>query len=235
METILTSLRSELSTIADEKTRKQGEKFFKEEVSMYGIKSAQVTAISKKYYQKIKNLEKNEIFTLCEELWKSGIMEECMIACQWSEKQSKYFVEEDIELFERWISKYVSNWATCDTLCNHTVGSIVTMYPKLTLYMKQWSKSPNRWMRRASAVTFIIPARKGLFLDDIFEIAQTLLIDTDDLVQKGYGWMLKAASQAYQQEVFEFIMKNKKEMPRTALRYAIEKMPEDLRKKAMAK
>ena len=235
METILTSLRNELSTIADEKTRKQGEKFFKEEVSMYGIKSAQVTAISKKYYQKIKNLEKNEIFTLCEELWESGIMEECMIACQWSEKQSKYFVEEDIELFERWISKYVSNWATCDTLCNHTVGSIVTMYPKLTQYMKQWSKSPNRWMRRASAVTFIIPARKGLFLDDIFEIAQTLLIDTDDLVQKGYGWMLKAASQAYQQEVFEFIMKNKKEMPRTALRYAIEKMPEDLRKKAMAK
>jgi len=235
METILTSLRSELSAIADEKTRKQGEKFFKEEVSMYGIKSAQVTAISKKYYQKIKNLEKNEIFTLCEELWKSGIMEECMIACQWSEKQSKYFVEEDIELFERWISKYVSNWATCDTLCNHTVGSIVTMYPKLTQYMKQWSKSPNRWMRRASAVTFIIPARKGLFLDDIFEIAQTLLTDTDDLVQKGYGWMLKAASQAYQQEVFEFIMKNKKEMPRTALRYAIEKMPEDLRKKAMAK
>jgi len=235
METILTSLRNELSTIADEKTRKQGEKFFKEEVSMYGIKSAQVTAISKKYYQKIKNLEKNEIFTLCEELWKSGIMEECMIACQWSEKQSKYFVEEDIELFERWISKYVSNWATCDTLCNHTVGSIVTMYPKLTQYMKQWSKSPNRWMRRASAVTFIIPARKGLFLDDIFEIAQTLLTDTDDLVQKGYGWMLKAASQAYQQEVFEFIMKNKKEMPRTALRYAIEKMPEDLRKKAMAK
>jgi len=60
-------------------------------------------------------------------------------------------------------------------------------------------------------------------------------MDDDDLVQKGYGWMLKAASEAHQREVFEYVMKNKTEMPRTALRYAIEKMPEELRKAAMEK
>jgi len=54
------------------------------------------------------------------------------------------------------------------------------------------------------------------------------------LVQKGYGWLLKVASQAHQKEVFDWVMKNKKEMPRTALRYAIEKMPQDLRRNAMA-
>ena len=63
------------------------------------------------------------------------------------------------------------------------------------------------------------------------EIADTLLIDKDDLVQKGYGWMLKAASEANQQEIFNYVIKNKFIMPRIALRYAIEKMPKDLKSK----
>jgi len=90
-------------------------------------------------------------------------------------------------------------------------------------------------MRRASAVSLIIPARRGKFLNDIFEIADILLQDKDDLVQKGYGWMLKATSQHYQKEVFNYVVKNKSIMPRTALRYAIEKMPTDLRTEAMKK
>ncbi|HOF03559.1 MAG TPA: DNA alkylation repair protein, partial [Atribacterota bacterium] len=79
------------------------------------------------------------------------------------------------------------------------------------------------------------PARKGYFLPDIFEICDRLLLDQDDMVQKGYGWLLKATSEAYQKEVFDYILKNKEKMPRTALRYAIEKMPEQMRKEAMEK
>jgi 3-methyladenine DNA glycosylase AlkD len=109
------------------------------------------------------------------------------------------------------------------------------MYPKFLSELKKWATSENRWMRRAAAVTLIIPARKGLFLNDIFEIAGILLVDKDDLVQKGYGWMLKAASQAYQKEVFDFVMKYKAPMPRTALRYAIEKMPQEMKVEAMKK
>ena len=55
------------------------------------------------------------------------------------------------------------------------------------------------------------------------------------MVQKGYGWMLKAASEAHRDAIFEFVMNNKSKMQRTALRYAIEKMPEDYKKRAMAK
>jgi 3-methyladenine DNA glycosylase AlkD len=90
-------------------------------------------------------------------------------------------------------------------------------------------------MRRGAAVSLIIPARQGKFLPDIFEISDTLLLDKEDLVQKGYGWMLKAASQAHQQDVFTYVMRKKATMPRTALRYAIEKMPKELKMKAMEK
>ena len=82
---------------------------------------------------------------------------------------------------------------------------------------------------------FRSPARQGKFLNDILEIADILLLDGDDMVQKGYGWMLKVASQKHQKAVFEYVVANKALMPRTALRYAIEKMPSELKKLAMGK
>jgi 3-methyladenine DNA glycosylase AlkD len=109
------------------------------------------------------------------------------------------------------------------------------MYPEFLSCLKKWAGSDNRWVRRASAVSLIVPARKGKFLKDIFEIADTLHADKEDMVQKGYGWMLKAASQAHQKEVFDYVIGRKATMPRTSLRYAIEKMPQELKAKAMAK
>ncbi len=69
----------------------------------------------------------------------------------------------------------------------------------------------------------------------MLEIADRLLEDEDDLVRKGYGWMLKEAGKAHQQEIFDYVMANRRLMPRISLRYALEKFPEDLRKKAMEK
>ena len=109
------------------------------------------------------------------------------------------------------------------------------MYPACVSDLKTWAKSDNRWLRRAAAVSLIIPAKKPLFLNEIFGICDILLMDSDNLVQKGYGWVLKAASQAHQKEVFDFVVARKAKMPRTALRYAIEKMPPELRRPAMAK
>ena len=147
----------------------------------------------------------------------------------------KKYEPNDFQIFEKWINKYINNWASCDTFCNHTVGEFIQMYPENIAKLKDFAKSENRWVRRASAVSLIIPARKGKFLNDILEIADILLLDNDDLVQKGYGWMLKVASQSNQQAIFDYVMNNKTIMPRTALRYAIEKMPKDLRNEAMKK
>jgi 3-methyladenine DNA glycosylase AlkD len=109
------------------------------------------------------------------------------------------------------------------------------MYPGYLSNLKVFAKSENRWMRRASAVSLIVPARKGKFLKDILEIADILLLDEDDLVQKAYGWLLKVTSKLNEQAVYNYVMKNKAIMPRTALRYSIEKMPKDLKAMAMDK
>lgn len=235
MNVIIKKLREKLVASADEKTRKQSEYFFKEKVTVYGIKSATVQKIAKDIFAEIKDLPKTEIFAMCEKLWQSGYMEESFVACVWSEKLGKKFEPDDFEILERWIKNYVSNWASCDTLCNHTVGDFIMMYPEYISKLKDFAHSENRWVKRAASVSLIIPARKGMFLNDIFEIADILLLDRDDLVLKGYGWMLKAASQAHQKAVFEYVMSKKAVMPRTALRYAIEKMSEELKKLAMQK
>ncbi|MFA5986755.1 MAG: DNA alkylation repair protein [Parcubacteria group bacterium] len=230
---ILGDLRKELRKNADKDVKKSGERFFKEDVKFYGIKTATVAKIAKKYFSLIKDLQKKEIFDLCEELWQSGYMEESFIACNWSYSLRKNYEKKDLRVFEKWVKNYVSNWASCDTLCNHTIGTTVEMYPEHIADLKKWARSKNRWVRRASAVTLIVPAKKGKFLSDIFAIADILLTDSDDMVQKGYGWMLKVASQAHQKEVFDYVMQNKSVMPRTALRYAIEKMPKELKEQAM--
>lgn len=235
MEKIIEKIRTELRKNIGEKTESTSQKFFKEKIKFYGVKVPIVNKISREYFKLIESMTKSEIFDLCERLWQSGFIEESFIACHWSYYIHKKFEPGDFQIFEKWIDKYVDNWASCDTLCNHTVGEFIEMYPKYLGRLKDMAKSKNRWMRRASSVSLIIPARKGKFIKEIFEIADILLLDKEDLVQKGYGWMLKAASEARQKEVFDYVIKNKNQMPRTALRYAIEKMPKELKLEAMAK
>lgn len=232
---VIQKMRQELRDNIDFHTKETEKRYFKESIKAYGVKTAQVIKIAKKYFAESSGLDKSEVFKLCDELWQSGYMEESFIACDWAYGMKKVYTPDDFQIFEKWVTVYVSNWASCDTLCNHTVGTFVALYPHYVEELKKWAKSKNRWVRRASAVTLIIPARNGKFLTDIFEIADILLSDKDDLVQKGYGWMLKAASQAHQKQVFDYVMKRKASMPRTALRYAIEKMPEKLRQLAMQK
>jgi 3-methyladenine DNA glycosylase AlkD len=239
---ILARIKADLLLNVDENTKNSASRFFKEKVVVYGVKSAVVGKLAKAYFNEIKSEnkkvspeKKKEIFALCEELFKSDYCEEAYIAAEWAYALRDYYSEEDFYTFEHWIENYVNNWAKCDTLCNHTVGSFIEKFPAYISNLKTWTASENRWLRRAAAVTLVLPARKGAFLEDIFEIADILLQDKDDLVQKGYGWMLKEASKAHQQEIFAYVMKNKKQMPRTALRYAIEKFPKDLRAEAMAK
>ena len=235
MKKIIKSIREELRDAAEEKRRISGLTFFREEVRLYGVTAATVKKISRKYYTLVRDLSREEVVAGCDSLWMSGMLEESFIACAWSEKLVQEFTPADFNILERWVHEYVSNWASCDTLCNHTVGDFIRKYPEYIAELKRWTTSDNRWVRRAAAVSLIIPAREGLFSDDVFEIAGLLLNDTDDMVQKGYGWLLKVTSQAHQKEVFDYVIRHKAVMPRTALRYAIEKMPPDLRAKAMEK
>jgi 3-methyladenine DNA glycosylase AlkD len=235
MDLIVAKIREELASSADEKTRKGTQRFFKEEILSYGVKTAVVRKIAKKHWSSVKAFSKPRIFALCEELFRSGYIEEAFVSSFWLPNMVERLEPSDLHMFKMWIERYVNNWATCDTFCNHTVGGLVEKHPESVKELKNWATSENRWLKRAAAVSLIVPAKKGKFFKEALEISTALLQDQDDMVQKGYGWLLKEASRKHQKEVLDYVMKNRKTMPRTALRYAIELMPEELRKEAMRK
>lgn len=235
MDAVIEKIRQELMEKADPAIRESSKRFFKEEPKCYGMKTADVIKIAKKYYKVISGRPKSEIFELCEELYKSGYMEESFIVSNWTQSMSERFLKDDIFVFKHWIDTYITNWASCDGFCNHAVGDFIKKYPESIRELKSWTQSENRWMRRAAAVSLIVPAKKGEFLKESVEIADLLFSDSDDMVQKGYGWLLKEQSRVHTKEIFDYVMKNKKSMPRTSLRYAIELMPKELKAEAMKK
>jgi 3-methyladenine DNA glycosylase AlkD len=235
MSNVLDQIRSDLKIATDEKTQKSFQRFFKEQVKYYGVKTDVVGKIAKKYWSQVKTLDKEVIFGLCEELFRSDYTEEAFIVSFWLPNYINHLELADLAIFKRWIECYINNWAKCDGFCNHTIGDLVQKYPESVAELKSWAKSRNRWLKRAAAVSIIVPAKKGLFLNDAFEICNVLLTDDDDMVQKGYGWLLKEESRMHQKEVFDYVVDHREVMPRTALRYAIELMPKELKLEAMKK
>ena len=235
MNTILSQIRADLKASVDLKTQQSFQRFFKEQVKAYGVKTDVVSKIAKKHWLEVKDLSKQEIFGLCEDLFSSNYTEEAFIVSSWLPNYIDHLEPADLAIFKRWIECYINNWAKCDSFCNHTIGDLIQKYPQLAGEVKSWAKSKNRWLKRASAVSFIVPAKKGLFLSYALEICDALLLDEDDMVQKGYGWLLKEESRKHQKEVFDYVLAHRVVMPRTALRYAIELMPKELKVEAMKK
>ena len=233
---ILDKINLDLKRLSENpKNIKDYSKFHKDGKKHIGIATPSVRKVSLKYFEEIKNLDKKKIFALCEKLLDTRGSGHQDIAFNWAFRIRKQYKKEDFKIFESWLKNYVNTWGSCDDLCMHALGEFIYQFKEFLPQTKQWAKSSNKWFRRAFAVVLIYPLRKGKYLKNAFDVAKILLRDDEDLVQKGYGWMLKEASNLYPREVFDFVMKNKKLMPRTALRYAIEKLPEKMKKEAMTR
>lgn len=233
-ESILEKILLELEELAkDPKNIRDYSKFHKDGKDHVGIATPLVRKLSSKHFKEAKSLGKEQIFNLCEKLLKAKTKGCREIAFDWAYRARRGYEKGDFDIFENWLEKYVDDWGGCDDLCTHALGEFVFQFPESLPKMKGWTKSENKWFRRASAVVLIYPLRKGKCLKEALETARTLMRDEENLVQKGYGWMLKEASKRHQKDVVEFLLANKKTMNRTALRYAAEKLPEQTRREVM--
>jgi len=235
---IVQEIRNRLEKYSNPEERRKRihwEKQYQEIPKLYGVTTPVVRKISAEFFKKIKMQLKQEIFQLCNKLLESGYSEERTIAFDWAFRLRRMYEESDFRLMETWLMNHVHSWGACDDLCTHALGAFIYLFPEFIQKTREWARSKNRWVRRASAVCLIYSLRRNKRLEDVLETADALLVDKDVMVQKGYGWMLKEASNHYQKEVFDYVLKNKREMPRTALRYAIEKLPPENRIEAMKK
>ena len=197
------------------------------------IKTPVLRQISREHFREIGTWSADDILSCCDFLLATDERYMRFFAFDWAFRIKKHYVGAHFKIFERWLMTYVDGWGSCDHVCCGALGHLLLRYPDLAGKTRSWRKSGNLWMRRAAAVSLIVPVRKGLLLDEVRDCAEVLLEDSEDMVQKGYGWMLKEATKQYPREIFSLVMAHKGNMPRTALRYAIEKLPEAERRQAM--
>ncbi len=233
VNTVLATFQKAIKRVDRPENRVNTQQFFKEQLEHpMTLKATVLRKISNEQFKTLKGVPGQDILKLCDALLKTGERYTCFLAFDWASKVHREYEPKNLALFERWLKVYVDNWGRCDSLCGVT-GLLIHQYPELAPKLEKWTRSKNRWFKRAAAVSLIVPALKGQLLDRVFWTADTLMMDEDDMVQKGYGWMLKEASKTFNAEVFAYVLKHKDRMPRTALRYAIEKYPPEMRKEAM--
>jgi 3-methyladenine DNA glycosylase AlkD len=124
--------------------------------------------------------------------------------------------------WKRWLAaNHSANWATTDALCGALIGPLLVRHPARAHEMRRWAAHRNMWVRRASIVSLIPLARRGQALDLLYEIAERLHADTEDLIQKAVGWALREDADRLER----YLRAHGPSIPRTTLRYAIERFP----------
>jgi 3-methyladenine DNA glycosylase AlkD len=128
--------------------------------------------------------------------------------------------------WKRWLAtNHAANWATTDLICGALIGPLIVRYPALDAHLRGWASDKNMWVRRASIVGLIPRARRGESLDLVYGIARRLHRDREDLIQKAVGWALREAGKADTPRLEGYLRANGRSIPRTTVRYAIERFP----------
>ena len=229
MKDILEDLRKDLNLYASPQKAEALKRFFKTGKGQYGegdiFLGVQVPD-SRKIVRKYAKISLDNTLNLL----RSKIHEERLIALLImveNAKQSDEGVRET--LFKKYLenTRYINNWDLVDLSADKIVGSYLFEKPKDILY--SLAASENLWERRIAVLATFDFIKKGLY-QETFKIAKILLNDRHDLIHKAVGWMLREVGKRCSQEILEkFLLANYKQMPRTMLRYAIERLPEDLR------
>ncbi len=199
------------------------------------IATGDIRRLSARLYRSIEEKTPARLLPLCEELleqrdWALGVM-----AFDWAYRIRAQYDGETYPVFFGWLKKYVRGWGDCDDFCTHAFGELLRRQKHLFPQVCQWTGDGDFWVRRASAV-ILIPSilREDYQGIDPFRISNALLADSHQLVQKGYGWMLKCLSEKEPEKVKAYLKERHELMPRTAFRYALEKFDKETRRELMA-
>lgn len=199
-----------------------------------GLTNGEAYAIADSHFAIIKKLDADGITDCAQELLDTDSKEARYIAYRWVSRSIKKFEPRHLKVFEQWLREYTFDWADCDFLCTKIIGEFFVLHPDKIPVVFKWAKLKDEFMRRGAAVSLIVPVKRLGTLAECLAVADSLIADKRDLVQKGMGWLLKVAAEFHRSEVVDYLRDNSAIMTRTAFRYAIEKMPDKLRKELLS-
>ena len=221
--------REEIRRLANKGIAKNSLRFFKTEKGQYGygdiflgIRAPKIRLIAKKHVNiSIVNMK----ILIQSKYHEERFLGLIILVNKYSKTKDK---KTKNQLYKIYISsfKYINNWDLVDVTCPHVTGKHLIDKDRSILY--KWAKSGDIWTKRIAMVSTFSFIRQN-DLEDTFKIAEILLQDKHDLIHKAVGWMLREAGKRDLEKEEIFLKKYYRDMPRTMLRYAIEKFPESKR------
>ncbi|MBI2613282.1 MAG: DNA alkylation repair protein [Candidatus Levybacteria bacterium] len=221
---MIDKLRKEIKKAADPKKAEVSQRFFKTGRGEYAEGDV-FLGITVPESRKIAIKFKDISFTEIVKLLRSKIHEERLIALlvlvnNFNMGDEK--MQEKIYKFYLKNIKYINNWDFVDLSADKIVGGYLIRKQKDILF--RLAKSKNIWKRRISIIATYYFIKNNKF-EETLKISEILLFDNHDLIQKAVGWMLREVGNRDLKMEIGFLNKHYKKMPRTMLRYAIEKFP----------
>jgi 3-methyladenine DNA glycosylase AlkD len=189
-----------------------------------GVAAPEIHRVARDIYPRVKKMPVSVRDRLSTALWASRKHEEGALVCYLYRRFAKQCGAREFALFTSWLDRYVDNWGLTDGLSLWLLGASIANDATLIDQLDSWTRSKNRWKRRAAAVALVYSAKRGEHTRAILRIARPLIEDEDDMVQKGVGWLLKETYPKNPADVVRFLAANRKKTTRLVLRYAAEKM-----------
>lgn len=241
-ESYYQSLKSDLLNVSTYEKAESSRRYFPNGIHCSGANAADIKLLIKNFQADHAELSAGEMLALTELLLvRAEYSEELLVAFGLINKLVKSHYDDDLLLrFEYWLEHYASNWSHVDDLCIKTIYQFFLARPHLIDKVQHWALSPVPWCRRASNVVLVkfikrVIGKTTYYLDKkiIFHQCDLLISDDDEFVQKSVGWLLKATSLQHETSVIHYIESNSEKMTRATIRYAIEKMDGNTRKRLL--
>lgn len=218
-----------LAAAGDERVARQARAYFKssDDAIFFGVRAPKVREIEKQIYGVVGNAwGAADALRFADMMIRRKHLEAKAVGILLLSRYARAFDEDLSAIVRAWLAAgYGSNWATTDLLSTAVVTPLLDQHPELLGDLVSWTGSEFMWVRRAAAVSLTPLARKGKHLETAYAVAAALLGDREDLMHKAVGWLLRECGKTDPRRLEAFLLKNGACIPRTALRYAIERFP----------
>lgn len=222
MKQLTKTITNRLQALSDAEKREIFPKFFKAGKGEYGegdrflgVTVPNIRAIAKLH----KDISIEEIRELLQSEWHEVRLCALIIMVEKSKKKDEVLRK---ELFNLYLSqtKRINNWDLVDLSCRFIIGEYLLDKSRDILY--QLAQSSLLWDNRIAIVSTYAFIRKGQ-LEDTYALSDLMMHHPHDLMHKAIGWMLREAGKRNPERLYDYVMSHRADMPRTMLRYAIEK------------
>jgi 3-methyladenine DNA glycosylase AlkD len=224
-----------LAAQADPDRAESSQRFFKEPVALFGVSAAEQRRLARRLGTRLRpHWTWHQAVELVELLVQEPRLEARAVGFLVLAQFMDELPGAALPRIKSWLAWHSGNWATVDLLAPDVLGALLDRYPDLISEVETWTSSANPWVRRATAVAFVRHARRGKHLGAIYRIARRLCGDEEDLVNKALGWLLREAGRSDPDRLERFLLEQGSNMHRTAVRAAIDRFPEEERRRLLS-